>query len=90
VSELATNALVHSASGAGGQFDVTVLGGGSAALIAVTDRGSDQVPAPREIDPEAETGRGLEFVELIADRWGTAVAVTAARSGSSCAGKRRR
>lgn len=70
VSEVATNALVHSASGAGGHFDVTVLGGDNSALIAVTDRGSDTVPAARDVDPEAEAGRGLELVESIADRWG--------------------
>jgi len=70
VSELATNALEHTASGRGGYFDVTVLGGEASVLIAVTDNGSDKEPAQVELDPEAETGRGLGLLELIAERWG--------------------
>jgi two-component sensor histidine kinase len=70
VSELATNALQHSASGCGGHFDVTILGGIGSALIAVTDQGSDKTPARGELKPEDETGRGLGLVELIAERWG--------------------
>jgi anti-sigma regulatory factor (Ser/Thr protein kinase) len=70
VSELATNALEHTASGLGGSFDVTVLCGQNMLMIAVTDNGSDKIPAPGGLDPASETGRGLELVSLIAARWG--------------------
>ena len=70
VSELATNALVHTASGSGGRFDVTVLGGETSLMVAVTDNGSDKVPSPSALSPEAEAGRGLGLVESIAERWG--------------------
>jgi hypothetical protein len=65
-----SNALVHTATGLGGRFDVTILGGETSLTIAVTDNGSDRVPTPGALDPEAEAGRGLGLVELIAERWG--------------------
>jgi anti-sigma regulatory factor (Ser/Thr protein kinase) len=70
VSELVTNALEHTATGVGGLFDVTILGGEGSALIAVTDNGSDRVPVCGALDPAAEAGRGLGLVEFIAERWG--------------------
>jgi serine/threonine-protein kinase RsbW len=70
VSELATNALEHTATSLGGRFDVTVLGGESSVMIAVTDNGSEKVPVCGALDPEDVTGRGLGLVELIAERWG--------------------
>jgi two-component sensor histidine kinase len=72
VSELVTNALEHTATGSGGRFDVTILGGESSVMIAVTDNGSDKIPVSSALDPETETetGRGLGLVELIAKRWG--------------------
>lgn len=70
VSELATNALEHTATGFGGHFDVTILGGEKSLMIAVTDNGSDKVPVRRPPDPEGASGRGLGLVELISDRWG--------------------
>jgi hypothetical protein len=49
---------------------VTIYQGDSSLLIAVTDDGSDNVPMPEhQADTFAESGRGLELVELIADRW---------------------
>jgi two-component sensor histidine kinase len=70
VSELATNALAHTTTGDGGQFDVTIYRDETSVLIGVTDNGSDKTPAPGTLDPESETGRGLGLVELIAYRWG--------------------
>ena len=55
VSELAANAVVHTASGAGGAFTVEVIRpADGVALVAVTDEG----------------GRGLELVEACSSRWG--------------------
>ena len=70
VSELATNAIEHTATAYEGSFHVTIYQGESSLLIAVRDDGSDKVPmSGYEADTLAETGRGLELVELIADRW---------------------
>ena len=70
VSELATNALEHTSTGDGGQFEVTICRNATSLLIGVSDSGSAKPPEPRPLDPESETGRGLGLVELIADRWG--------------------
>ncbi len=70
VSELATNALEHTASGCGGHFDVIIYSDETLLIIAVRDEGSDKTPATRRLDALAEDGRGLGLVELLADRWG--------------------
>jgi two-component sensor histidine kinase len=70
VSELATNALEHTATGDGGQFDVIVLRCETSLMVGVSDNGSVKIPAPCALDPESENGRGLGLVELVADRWG--------------------
>jgi anti-sigma regulatory factor (Ser/Thr protein kinase) len=69
-SELATNAVVHTASGQGGAFDVAVRRYPSAVRIEVHDAGSHRVPMPRPQDTLADEGRGLDLVNLVADRWG--------------------
>jgi anti-anti-sigma factor len=70
VGELATNAVEHTATGSGGQFDVTIYRDETLTIIAVRDEGSDNAPATRPLDLLAEDGRGLGLVELIANRWG--------------------
>ncbi len=70
VSELATNALLHTASGNEGEFEVIVQQGRSWIHIAVTDEGSSTTPTPRALDATSEDGRGLGLVALIAYRWG--------------------
>ncbi len=70
LSELATNALEHTATGSGGHFDVLIYRYETLLIIAVRDEGSYKVPATRSLDELAEDGRGLGLVELIADRWG--------------------
>jgi len=70
VSELATNALLHTASGNEGEFEVIVQRGRSWIRIAVTDEGSPTTPTPRALDATSEDGRGLGLVALIAYRWG--------------------
>jgi anti-sigma regulatory factor (Ser/Thr protein kinase) len=70
VSELATNTLLHTASGNEGEFEVIVQRGRSWVRIAVCDEGSSTTPAPRALDATSEDGRGLGLVVLIAHRWG--------------------
>jgi serine/threonine-protein kinase RsbW len=70
VSELATNALEHTSTGDGGQFRITICRNVTSLLIGVSDNGSVKTPEPGPLDPESQTGRGLELVELIADQWG--------------------
>jgi serine/threonine-protein kinase RsbW len=69
-SELATNAVVHTASGQGGAFDVAVRRYPSAVRIEVHDTGSHRVPMPCPHETLADEGRGLDLVNLVADRWG--------------------
>jgi anti-sigma regulatory factor (Ser/Thr protein kinase) len=70
VSELCTNALLHTASGDSGTFEVSILPGRSSVRVEVRDDGSDKMPVPGSPDAGAEDGRGLELVDLIADQWG--------------------
>jgi anti-sigma regulatory factor (Ser/Thr protein kinase) len=69
-SELCTNALQHTESGNGGTFEVTVRLGVGGLRIEVRDDGSVKVPFPRDVDDHSESGRGLEVVACLADRWG--------------------
>jgi serine/threonine-protein kinase RsbW len=70
-SELATNAIRHTASGGeSGTFQVTAFWHSGAIIIAVTDGGAATIPAlcsPGSLD---STGRGLSLVDAIARQWG--------------------
>lgn len=66
VSELVTNAIVHARTTI--VLDVAVGAGGL--RVSVRD-GSPNMPVPRHYGRTATTGRGLELVELLADRHGT-------------------
>lgn len=66
VSELVTNSIVHARTVIG--LDVVVGAGGL--RVSVRD-GSPHLPVPRHYGRTATTGRGLELVELLADRHGT-------------------
>jgi anti-sigma regulatory factor (Ser/Thr protein kinase) len=72
VSELACNAVRHTASGAGGVFGVTVSAAGCTARIEVSDAGG--LTRPAIPDPDADLtgdgGRGLRIVDALADSWG--------------------
>jgi anti-sigma regulatory factor (Ser/Thr protein kinase) len=66
VSELATNALLHAASG----FDVSVVRSGPSLLVTVSDHGDEGMPrmqAPRSSEPH---GRGLRVVDALSEEWG--------------------
>ena len=68
VSELVTNAHQH----AGGPAVVDVVVDDRSLRVAVEDE-DPTIPAPREIDLDAERGRGLLLVAALASRWGTAL-----------------
>jgi anti-sigma regulatory factor (Ser/Thr protein kinase) len=77
VSELAANAIAHTASGAGGVFTVEVARPApGVARICVTDAGGPREPAirylaePDDLDSLAEGGRGLALVAACSSRWG--------------------
>ncbi|MFC7329826.1 ATP-binding protein [Marinactinospora rubrisoli] len=75
VSELVTNALRHAggylagSSGYENVIQLSVLRRGGELVCAVRD-GSDQLPAQREPDFMAETGRGLHLVSCFSRTWG--------------------
>ncbi|GGT82606.1 ATP-binding protein [Streptomyces coeruleorubidus] len=69
VAELAANAATHGRL-AGRDFRLALLTDGAALRIEVTDTGGDEFPCRRPPTPDAESGRGLLFVEALADRWG--------------------
>lgn len=75
VTELAANAIEHTASGRGGTFTVAVgRPRDGVAFVAVTDEGGGGEPTVREPGEMAEGlsegGRGLALVEASSSRWG--------------------
>jgi anti-sigma regulatory factor (Ser/Thr protein kinase) len=76
VSELMTNAIVHSKSGApGGTVTVALCPGPGGVLVQVRDDGGPSQPRLTSVaaDPSngAEQGYGLLLVDALADRWGS-------------------
>ncbi|NLV56048.1 MAG: ATP-binding protein [Acidimicrobiales bacterium] len=69
VSELATNVERHGQ----GWLTVDVVDRGDALVLAVTDPATDQLPAPRNVEPHETAGRGLLVVASVATRWGLVV-----------------
>jgi anti-sigma regulatory factor (Ser/Thr protein kinase) len=70
VSEVVTNSVVHSGSSGGGRVAMTVAVGSEAVLVEVRDVGSGTSAPHVRNDPEAENGRGMFLVDLLAARWG--------------------
>jgi serine/threonine-protein kinase RsbW len=74
VSEIATNAVRHTASGGeDGWFDITVCAIGDGVRISVGDSGGSsvpQIPHASEAPDVMTGGRGLRIVDELADRWG--------------------
>jgi anti-sigma regulatory factor (Ser/Thr protein kinase) len=77
VSELAANAIEHTASGAGGVFTVEVSRPApGVARVAVTDAGGPREPAVRssrdqeDLGGLPESGRGLALVAACSSSWG--------------------
>jgi anti-sigma regulatory factor (Ser/Thr protein kinase) len=69
-SEVAANAVVHTASGKGGTFTVVVQPGDRVVRVEVHDGGSEAPPQVRSAGELAGSGRGLGLVEGLATRWG--------------------
>jgi anti-sigma regulatory factor (Ser/Thr protein kinase) len=69
-SELATNAIIHTASGKDGKFAVIVHCAGTWARVEVWDEGSVSIPVACSRGTPGESGYGLGLVELMASRWG--------------------
>jgi anti-sigma regulatory factor (Ser/Thr protein kinase) len=70
VSEAATNALLHSASGDGGTFSVEYAISDHLLRVEVHDGGGPTGPRRRVHDIESMTGRGLDLFDALSDRWG--------------------
>ena len=71
-SELVTNAIVHSQSGApGGTVTLALCPGPAGVLVQVCDGGGSSEPRLAAADEEAEHGYGLRLVDALADSWGT-------------------
>jgi serine/threonine-protein kinase RsbW len=71
VSEAATNAVLHSASGEdGGSFEIRCRLAPERLRVEVHDGGAPQSPKRRVHQLDALTGRGLELVDALAVRWG--------------------
>jgi anti-sigma regulatory factor (Ser/Thr protein kinase) len=69
VSELAANAVRHTASGRGGWFAVEIARHPACARIAVADQGAPTGPQLTG-DPAEEGGRGLQIVRALSARTG--------------------
>jgi len=69
-SELATNAVRHTATGEGGTFEIIICQRPGTVRIAVIDAGSRTAPAPLPPDGLNSSGRGLALVDALARQWG--------------------
>ncbi|MBP2705850.1 ATP-binding protein [Microbispora sp. RL4-1S] len=70
-SEIATNAVLHSRSGAGGTFTVTVARLADRIRVCVEDGGSARPPcAGHPVAGGSTGGRGLPLLDALSDRWG--------------------
>ncbi|WP_083957937.1 ATP-binding protein [Herbidospora mongoliensis] len=69
-SEIATNAVIHSRSGDGGVFTVTVWFSSEEVRVCVQDDGSTEPPCAGHSTATATNGRGLPLLDALADRWG--------------------
>jgi anti-sigma regulatory factor (Ser/Thr protein kinase) len=71
VSEVFSNSVRHSGSGAAGATaTVAVRAGGGIVRVEVTDRAGPGTPELRHTSRDAEGGRGLQLVAGLAARWG--------------------
>ncbi|MFF5265473.1 ATP-binding protein [Actinomadura viridis] len=70
-TELATNAVRHTASGRrSGHFEISVDANDERVWIGVVDQGAATKPSLMHPDNGADSGRGLGLVDDLADHWG--------------------
>jgi serine/threonine-protein kinase RsbW len=69
-SEVATNAIEHTASGAGGSFTVAVCRSACRVRVEILDDGSVKTPVAHRPGRPGERGCGLFLVSEFAARWG--------------------
>ncbi len=74
-SELVTNSVRHSGVPAGDELILRLRMWRDHCRIEVEDAGHDGVIAPREPDPMACSGMGLNLVQALSERWGLVRAV---------------
>jgi len=75
VSEIAANAVRHSASGDGGEFEVAVSVTAGLVRVEIGDQGGASEPRLTGQDGQADAltgGRGLRIVDALAAKWGHA------------------
>ncbi|MCH0562069.1 MULTISPECIES: ATP-binding protein [unclassified Streptomyces] len=70
VSELVTNAVVHTGRPAVLRLSLPGVAAESAPVRVEVADGSGRAPVPRCVDGDATGGRGLALVDGLADRWG--------------------
>ncbi|MGW3283595.1 ATP-binding protein [Streptomyces sp. NPDC001002] len=70
VSELVTNAVVHTGCPAVLRLSLPLAAADSATVRLEVADASDRAPVPRCVDGDATGGRGLALVDGLADRWG--------------------
>ncbi len=68
-SELAANAVLHTASGDGGSFGISVRHNAVLVRVEVTDGGSATRPTVGPVGSLGLSARGLVLVSLVAARW---------------------
>ena len=79
VSELFTNAVKYGSRHEGSRIRLLIAVGEANVRVEVGDRGRGFAEGATEMPaPEAESGRGLAFLDALADRWGIV------RGGESC------
>ncbi|WP_327260746.1 ATP-binding protein [Streptomyces sp. NBC_01232] len=85
VSELVGNVVLHVGAGAGRMRVALAVGGGWLRLeVADGGAGLPRLPAPRrEVDPDAESGRGLLMVQLLAAELGGELSVVVGGLGKA-------
>ena len=74
--ELVTNVLKHSGAGEGaiaGQVCLGHVPDGVVLRVCNPQPHGLLLPAARQPEPEAESGRGLMLVHAVADAWGTSI-----------------
>ncbi|GAA1277315.1 hypothetical protein GCM10009677_34130 [Sphaerisporangium rubeum] len=69
VSEIVTNAIIHSDTKNGGKITLSLADCHDFIHIEVTEAGGDEYPHIRD-DEWSEGGRGLRIVQTLATRWG--------------------